>query len=188
MRATKRQRQSELQNLIDHNPFLTDQDLAEKFTVSIQTIRLDRMELGIPELRERVKMVANDAYAKKRSMGDEELVGNLQECIPGETGVSSLDVTMEMVYDRTMTVRAEYIFAQANSLAAFLANSAETAATEITLRYLRPVYAGERLICTAAVKKKEGSRTQVAVTTLGTDWEVFTGLFVFDSGQKEDLG
>ncbi|HBS93731.1 MAG TPA: transcription factor FapR, partial [Firmicutes bacterium] len=58
MRAKKRQRQSELQSLLDDNPFLTDQELAERFAVSIQTIRLDRMELGIPELRERVKMVA----------------------------------------------------------------------------------------------------------------------------------
>ena len=36
--------------------FITDEDLAEKFQVSIQTVRLDRMELSIPELRERLNM------------------------------------------------------------------------------------------------------------------------------------
>ena len=34
------------------SPFLTDEELAKMLDVSIQTIRLDRLELGIPELRE----------------------------------------------------------------------------------------------------------------------------------------
>ena len=38
-----------------------------KFNVSIQTIRLDRMELKIPELR-RIKDVAERSYAKVRSI------------------------------------------------------------------------------------------------------------------------
>ena len=40
-----------LQQTIETNPFITDEDLAEKFQVSIQTVRLDGMELSIPELR-----------------------------------------------------------------------------------------------------------------------------------------
>ena len=47
-----KERQELLQQTIESNPFITDEDLAEKFQVSIQTVRLDRMELSIPELRE----------------------------------------------------------------------------------------------------------------------------------------
>ena len=54
---TKRERQKLLLDTIENDPFLNDEELADKFDVSIQTIRLDRMELKIPELRERI----NDA-------------------------------------------------------------------------------------------------------------------------------
>ena len=43
---------------IDSNPFITDHELSDLFQVSIQTIRLDRTYLNIPELRERIKLVA----------------------------------------------------------------------------------------------------------------------------------
>lgn len=58
MRKSKKERQQLLQETIKVNPFITDEDLAEKFMVSVQTIRLDRLELSIPELRERIKNVA----------------------------------------------------------------------------------------------------------------------------------
>lgn len=178
MRAKKRLRQSGLQSLLDGNPFLTDQELAEKFTVSIQTIRLDRMELGIPELRERVKMVANDAYAKARSLGDEELVGNLLEFEPGVRGISALDITMDMIYEGTMTVRAEHIFGQAISLALFLAGS-DTPVGETKCKFLRSVYAGERLICLARTDKKANGFPGFKVSTKSNGAEVFLATFNF---------
>lgn len=58
MKRNKKQRQSLLVETIKENPFITDEDLADKFSVSVQTIRLDRLELSIPELRERIKTVA----------------------------------------------------------------------------------------------------------------------------------
>ena len=59
MKRTKKERQQLLINTIKNNPFITDEDLASEFTVSVQTIRLDRLELSIPELRERIKHVAS---------------------------------------------------------------------------------------------------------------------------------
>ena len=44
----KKARQQRLQQLLARNPFLTDEHLAETFQVSIQTVRLDRLALGIP--------------------------------------------------------------------------------------------------------------------------------------------
>lgn len=179
MRTKKLLRQSELQCLIDENPFLTDQELADKFDVSIQTIRLDRMELGIPELRERVKMVANDAYAKTKTLGEGEIVGNLREYEPGVRGVSVLDVTMDMVSERSMTVGAEHIFAQANSLAWFVADSPDYHRIEAFVAFTRPVYAGERLICTAAVVSGEGNEIHLEVTTTSADAVIFSGKILY---------
>ena len=47
----KRDRQQMLRDKIRENPFLSDEELARAFDVSIQTIRLDRLAMGIPELR-----------------------------------------------------------------------------------------------------------------------------------------
>ena len=58
LRLNKKDRQAKLKEMIEENPFITDEELAEILTVSIQTIRLDRLELSIPELRERIKSVA----------------------------------------------------------------------------------------------------------------------------------
>ncbi|MGB3963986.1 MAG: DeoR family transcriptional regulator, partial [Tepidanaerobacteraceae bacterium] len=74
---TKRERQKLLLDTIENDPFLNDEELADKFDVSIQTIRLDRMELKIPELRERIKAVAEQNYAKVRSIDIEEIVGEI---------------------------------------------------------------------------------------------------------------
>ena len=58
MKRSKKERQRLLTERISENPFVTDEQLASEFNVSVQTIRLDRMELAIPELRERIKGVA----------------------------------------------------------------------------------------------------------------------------------
>ena len=73
----KKERQKSLMDKIVKDPFLTDEELSEHFGVSIQTIRLDRLELGIPELRERIKSVAEGTYAKVRSIYGKEIVGEL---------------------------------------------------------------------------------------------------------------
>ena len=41
----KRERQIHLQETIKENPFVTDEELAEQFSVSVQTIRLDRLRI-----------------------------------------------------------------------------------------------------------------------------------------------
>jgi len=73
----KKERQRRLLEKLTTGPFLTDEELAESFNVSIQTIRLDRLELGIPELRERIKNVAEDNYTKGRSLQGKEIMGEL---------------------------------------------------------------------------------------------------------------
>ena len=47
-RLKKQERQKQLQEKLNITPFLTDEELATHFNVSVPTIRLDRLELGIP--------------------------------------------------------------------------------------------------------------------------------------------
>ena len=43
---------------------MTDEDIAEYLEVSVPTVRLDRLELGIPELRQRIREVASLNHQK----------------------------------------------------------------------------------------------------------------------------
>ena len=68
MTEKKRRRQETLVRAVRKEPFLTDEALAKKLAVSVQTVRLDRTELGIPELRARVRMLAENAREKVRAI------------------------------------------------------------------------------------------------------------------------
>ncbi len=78
MKKTKTERQRLLKEKIDLTPFITDEQLAKDFDVSIQTIRLDRMELAIPELRERIKYVATNQWNETvKALPLDEVIGEI---------------------------------------------------------------------------------------------------------------
>ena len=177
-RLPKRVRQQQLVKKLDADPFLTDEELARLFGVSVQTVRLDRLELGLPELRERMKKVAAQVYAKVRSVGSGEVIGDLLEVNLGQSGLSILDTVEGMGFARTRIVRGHHLFAQANSLAVAIIDAPVALTGSAQLRFLRPVTVGERLVAKAEVVAKEGRRHVVEVHTRSGNDEVFTGQFV----------
>lgn len=177
-RLPKRVRQKQLLKKLTADPFLTDEDLARLFAVSVQTVRLDRLELGLPELRERMKKVASQVYTKVRSVGSGEVIGELIEVQLGESGLSILDTVEGMGFARTKIVRGHHIFAQANSLAVAIIDAPVALTGSVEMRFLRPVMVGERLVAKAQVDSVEGRRYVVDVQTRSGNDEVFTGRFV----------
>lgn len=174
----KRDRQQMLKDKIRENPFLSDEELAKTFDVSIQTIRLDRLALGIPELRERTKSVAERTYGIVRSMGSKEIVGELIDITLGERGLSILETTEEMVFERSRVVRGHYIFAQADSLAIALIDAPVVLTGLANVKFKRPVAVGEKLVAKGEVIRRKGNQHVVLVETrVGTD-KVFRGKFV----------
>ena len=109
-RMNKRIRQELLAEKISTHPFLRDEELAMEFGVSVQTIRLDRMELGIPELRERTKLMAQRAQNNLRAIAEDDVVGELVDLEVGRTAISVLKVTEDMVLAKTKIARGHYIF------------------------------------------------------------------------------
>ncbi len=116
-KRSKVQRQKELVDMLKTDPFYTDEELAEVFSVSVQTIRLDRMSLNIPELRERVKNIAESQSTKVRTLGMKEITGEIIDISVGELGISMLEVNEDMIYSKTGTLKDAYIFSLAESLA-----------------------------------------------------------------------
>ena len=176
--VSKKDRQKLLKEFIEREPFFTDEDLAKTFKVSIQTIRLDRLALGIPQVRERVKNVAKEAYEPLRSLQQNELVGDLIDIQLDTGGLSIMDITEDMVFLKTQITRGHHLFAQANSLAVAVIDAEVVLTGSSRIRYLKPVLLGERVVSRAYVKVKRQHKYLVEVISKVNDEVVLKGQFV----------
>lgn len=180
MRRTKKERQIQLQETIADNPFVTDEELAEQFQVSVQTIRLDRMELAIPELRERIKHVAEKKLTNEvRSLPIEEVIGDIIDIELDKSAISIFDVKREHVFARNGIARGHHLFAQANSLAVAVINDELALTAKANIRFKRSVHEGERVVAKAKVIdiKAANERTIVEVNSYVGQELVFQGDF-----------
>jgi acyl-coenzyme A thioesterase PaaI-like protein len=178
---SKRDRQLALKELLDGDPFLNDEELAEKFQVSVQTIRLDRMELKIPELRERIRAVARENYSKVRSIDAKEIIGELVDLELDKRGISILETNNDMTFGKTRVVRGDIIFAQANSLAIAVIDANVALMGVANIKYKLPVYAGQKLVAKAEVTRVRGNKKFVFVRSFVKQKEVFRGKFILVS-------
>src|SRR5690625_5055490 len=179
MRLSKQNRQHMLKQTIEATPFITDEVLAKQFSVSIQTIRLDRMELAIPELRERIKSVATNQWNETvKSLPIDEVIGEIIDLELDKRAISRLEVGPEHVFSRNKIARGHHLFAQANSLAVAVINDELALTTKSEIKFTRQVKESERVIAKATVKGQNNKGlTIVQVDSYVNQEVVFTGLF-----------
>jgi acyl-coenzyme A thioesterase PaaI-like protein len=166
--------------LVETDPFLTDEDLSKRYDVSVQTIRLDRLECGIPELRKRLKRVASQSMTGEvKSLSSDEIIGDIIDIELDKRALSIFDVTIDHVFQRSGIARGHHLFAQANSLAVAVMDEDLALTVRSTIDFLKPVKAGDRVIARAEVKNESNmeNRTLVDVVSKVGDVVVFTGQF-----------
>ncbi|HOB08429.1 MAG: transcription factor FapR [Limnochordia bacterium] len=186
MVSRRQRRRSGLQALLEKEPFLTDRQIAELLEVSVATVRLDRMALGIPELRERIKAVAEENYAKLRALEGHEVIGELIDLSIGREALSVLTTTPDMTFKRADILRGHYLFAQANSLAVALVDAEIALTASARIRFLHPVAGGRRVVAKAKLEKKVGSRHTIKVESRVEQQKVFEGDFVVVALEKKE--
>lgn len=184
-RLPKRKRQEQLLQAIEANPFMTDEELMRSFNVSIQTVRLDRLELGIPELRERMKHMAVKTYDQVRSLSINEIIGDVIDLQLDQSGISIFEISEEHVFSRTKIARGHHIFSQANSLAVAVINDPIALTASADIRFLCPVKLGEKCIAKAYVRSISKGKAKVETVTYVGDEVVFRGDFVIFHSKKE---
>ncbi|WP_433943438.1 transcription factor FapR [Paenibacillus sp. SN-8-1] len=184
----KRARQQQLVRMIEENPFITDQELTRQLKVSIQTIRLDRLELGIPELRERMKLMAELSYDQVKSLPLHEVIGDIVDLQLDRSGISIFEIRDEHVFSRTGIARGHHVFAQANSLAVAVINDEIALTSSADIRFVRSVHLGEKCIAKAYVRSEAGNKgkAKVEVFTYVGEEMVFQGNFVIYRSGKEE--
>ena len=180
-KRSKAERQRELVERLQEDPFYTDEELANFFNVSIQTIRLDRMSLNIPELRERVKLIAESESSKVKTLGIKEITGEIIDLCVGQVGISMLEITDDMLYTNTNTLKDTYIFALADSLAMAIIDSPKVIMQFANIKCLKLIEQKDRLIAKAEINKKVDKKYYISVVINNRNQEqIFTGEFIFE--------
>ncbi len=165
MKRNKKDRQAILKDMIEKNPFITDEELAEQLKVSIQTIRLDRLELSIPELRERIKSVAEKRMTDEiKSLPVDEIIGDIIDLDLDNSAISLLDIKSEHVFKRNKIARGHYLFAQANSLAVAVTNEELALTAKAAIHFTKSVYEGDRVIAKAKVIEVDRDKGRSLIT------------------------
>jgi acyl-coenzyme A thioesterase PaaI-like protein len=184
-RLPKRLRQQQLAKVIEDNPFITDDELMKQLNVSIQTIRLDRLERGIPELRERIKLMAEKSYDQVRSLPLHEVIGDVIDLQLDKSGISIFEIKQEHVFSRTKIARGHHVFSQANSLAVAVINDEVALTASADIRFVRSIKLDEKCVAKAFVRSISKGKAKVEVFTYVNDELVFQGNFMIYHSKKE---
>lgn len=174
----RRLRHQRLLKLLEEDPLLTDEELSEALGVSVSTVRLDRMMLGIPDSRERAKSMVQRALSNLRSLSTGDLVGELIELEPNKGGLSVLLATREMAFKDSDIIWDHFIYSQASTLAMACIDADMVVTASARVRFRSPVRVGDKMIARAKVGKSKGNKFLVSVRTRVRDVEVFVGRFI----------
>ena len=176
-------RHGKLQKLIQKDPFLTDEQLAKTLKVSVPTVRLDRLSLNIPELRERIRAMASAASTRLKAIDQKDIVGELIDLELNKSAISTLTVTNEMVLGKTGVGRGYFMYAMADTLALALVDT-EFALTAVgnvavgNVKYKVPVYPDDRLVAKADVTNIKDGKYYIRVIIKKENTEVFRAKFI----------
>lgn len=185
----KTERRHEIKKAINENPFITDSELCELFNVSIQTIRLDRTQLNIPELRKRIKSVAKQNYEYIKGLEANEVIGDLIQVKPNYSAQSIIEITEEYVFQKTRIARGHILFAQANSLCVALIHNSTVLTQESNLKFIEKVKLHDNVRAEATVINRTNRHYDIKVESFVKDTRVFTGIFkMFYISEDENHG
>lgn len=185
-RLSKQDRLEELLHVVEEDPFMTDEELSDQFKVSIQTIRLDRLELKIPELRQRIRTVATKNTDKVKTLGRAEIVGELIDLELNKSGISILETDKSQAFQRTQIIKGHFIFAMAESLAMAVIDANVAITGVANIKYRVPVLAGQKLVAKAKVSRVRGDEYFVHVLIHVKDDVVFRGKFILVSVNRQE--
>ena len=165
-------RQDKLKDKIAESPFMTDSELAAFLNVSVATVRLDRMTLGIPEVRERVLLVA------EKHVSDSDGISEIIDIEENVRGVSVMNTNEEMCFPGTDIVKSQYIYSMAEDVAIKVTNMKAALINVANIKYKSAVNKGVKLVARCSVKSVRTSDSLVWVMVYNNSVEVFRCKFL----------
>ena len=98
-----------------------------------------------------------------KSLPLEEVVGEIIDIELDRHAISIFEVKVEHVFKRNQIARGHHLFAQANSLAVAVIDEELALTAKSTIRYIRPVKLGERVVAKARVEDVENDKGRTVV-------------------------
>lgn len=179
-RLKKAERQAQLQDKLHQTPFVTDDELAAFFHVSVPTIRLDRLALGIPEVRERLRQMAETNKGDSPVHTNHGGRGILIDISAGQSGILFLRTTEDML-DVSGYVDPQYLYGEAHNLAKQVIGLPAVMSGVGNIKYKKPVRAGHELVAKAEVVRHRGDKFFIWVFVTDKDEEVFRAKFIMET-------
>ncbi|HHT94479.1 MAG TPA: fatty acid biosynthesis transcriptional regulator [Clostridia bacterium] len=164
----------DLQILLSESPYMNDKQLAEALGVSVPCIRNYRNELGIKQVRERIKDTV-------RSLAPEDIVGTITNLKLNEGASAEFVTTADMVFKKTNIVRGQYLYSFAESVAISVIDAEASLVGVANIKYKEPVYANEKLTAQAKVTQIRLNNYFVWVFVYREDVEIFRSKFILVS-------
>ncbi|ABP67193.1 transcription factor FapR [Caldicellulosiruptor changbaiensis] len=187
-KLSRKERHRLLLQKIKENPFITDEELAEEFGCSVQTIRLDRAILDIKEVRERIKEMAKESLGKLKTISPRDVVGEIIDIELGSYAIATFEPELWMTFSNSQMVKGQHIYAFAESIAMSVIDAKAALIGIANIKYKTPVFANDRLVARAELKKKRNNKYIVWVFIKRNNEEVFRGKFILvaiDDENKE---
>jgi hypothetical protein len=175
-----------LVKLLEANPLMNDEELARSLSVSVSTVRLDRALLNIPELRERMREMAEKASGSIAGMKRGTLFGELLGLEIGQWGLSLFCPDHEMISSEEGSIGDHYLYTQAATLALASISGAHAKVESARIRFVRPVFPLERCIGRSKVGTHKDGRTVVSVRIRIMDEDIFIGRFIVVSAGNDE--
>lgn len=179
--SEKNSRHSLLQVLISENPLITDHELASRLHVSISTIRLDRAFLNIPQLRERLRTMAQSAVSKLHTLSPSDVIGELLDLEPNKYALSILRTVKDMASRFSDIVSDTYVYSQASSVALTVMEAADVIIGSTRAEYKGYAHVGDILIARAKAGVNHNGKKIVSVHTSVGEKEIFAGRFIMEA-------
>ncbi len=178
--ASKIERQRLLMQKLEKDPFLTDEELAEIFGVSIPTIRFDRAELGVAQYRERIKKVARSAIDSEKSAHAAPM-GELLDLNLCKDGLSVFEPDDTMTFPDSNIVRSCFIYSFAEALAVAVIGASAALVDVANIKYKQPVAAGSKLVAKSEVVRIKDNEYIVWVKIKYRMAEIFRSKFILSA-------
>ena len=170
---SRQERHQQLLRCLSQDPLQTDQTLARQLGVSVPTIRLDRLTLGIPPLRGRSQQLAEQVAHASQSRDEINGLGELVALERGLKARATLSIDDEMGSGVGGMAPTYYLLAHAERLVYKVVSGDVVLTGLVYAKFYRPVRAGERLTSVASVIRRTRNRVVVLVEMTLQDAPVF---------------
>ena len=171
---SKKERREAVAEILRQNPCLTDADLAEQFSVSVATVRLDRQILGIPQMRERVEQVVSEGFPQRRN-GLKVIDLDI-----GKKGIALFNTDESMAGSEGM-VSAEYFYGAAAKMAQYIVGISFLPTQVGNVKYKISVVPDKQLIVKGRVVLMRGNKKYVYISFSNDAQEVFRAKFIMET-------